>query len=610
MKKDKDVSLSIDIGSVIHCICGAYGLLKVSKDTFQDIWGDIICSGDTSEELLFNTINEVEQKIKKLLEEKPLYDMIYFSRRIFPDNFFECSNSEIFIYRNMMTLSFQKYCKHELSHSLCDGEESLLPNYLVNMNLLEFYDRNNNLKPLVDLRMNYKIAVLCSADRINTCYKIEKYCFYLNHLIRTYRTICKGALLSYSDKLGFVAVTDKILNKRLSLHDNRNILSNILSPIAGYADLHIKSKITEDKLPYVITIYQENLEKVDTKKFLHKQGKNLLSLEEKFISNYLPIPIDISTYYKYCLNFNEEFHNYYGFAIEDFLVFLNSIFRANMQTMYEDNRMILQMFQRGYAAYKYHILRSNYIDNYEQLAQELGIQKQPIHKKEETFSRIFKLLSLRRKDIDSINLKTLGPRKIFYRFDSSYGLIDYTQWLTILEQILRPICKDNDEKGNAFEKIVIKEVAEKFGNNSFWINQKELKANNKKREIDVSFIYNDILIILECKAVNMSISSYVGDRKAVEFRENKNKKNIEQADKTINFIVENIGRLNHKMPDNLKGILSLVITPSVEYIWDLGDKNLMINDSLPRIISLMELEQLKNDQLYQDIQDKPFFVKM
>jgi len=156
--------------------------------------------------------------------------------------------------------------------------------------------------------------------------------------------------------------------------------------------------------------------------------------------------------------------------------------------------------------------------------------------------------------------------------------------------------------------VVLKEIQKIFGEKSIWTCGK-VRSNNYSRDIDVSFIYKNTLFILECKANNMSFGYFIGDKKSIDFRINKNKKNIKQADKTLDFIYNNQHELNIPIPPHVRYIASIIVTHSPEYIWEKND-NLFIDKFIPRILCVNELKKLHKDSTIRRLKTKKFCYKI
>lgn len=606
---DEGGCLYLDRGSWAHQICLGYNIINPNARSFLDIYSKIWrVKGNNSEEQLICMMDNLEKLFKQELLGKDWYEMLYISRRVGIQNVYDCIENEVILYRNIVNLSFQKYCDFKERYKII-GEYSILPSIFEKFDINNYFQKDKELVPLNKLNRDSRYIIRTIANSFSTYYSVEMYACYLMYLTKTYRTVCKGARLMYDQEMAIRAVSDEELVNRTHLFDVRNRRFSILGSSGGYADLNLKQNIDDDEM-FIFMVTQENLNRIKFSQILNSLGddykKHFVQMEEDTYPNYMMIPIDIKDYYFYVKNFDEDFKEYYSFTIEDFLVFFKIIYLGNIMEIDKNPVMLMQILQRGYTSYDYNILRNNFIDNYSVIMGKYNFTEDG-EDKGKLFDMIFDILRYYpSQDKKIINLKSIGPRKVFNKIDDTKGIIDYTQWVSILEQIIQPICKDSDEKGNVFEEIVIRKVEDIFGEDSFWINQTKIKANKKEREIDVSFKVDDLLVILECKATNMSISSYIGDRAAVDFREAKNKKAIAQADKTLKFICDNYSDLNHPLPKGVKGIVSLIVTPSAEYIWEFND-NTMINDKLPRILTINELVLLKSLSLNKCLKNKNFF---
>jgi hypothetical protein len=208
----------------------------------------------------------------------------------------------------------------------------------------------------------------------------------------------------------------------------------------------------------------------------------------------------------------------------------------------------------------------------------------------------------------NINLSTRGPKPLFFCVFGQELMIDYRAILSILMTKTHPISQDIDNKGTVFEKMVFENL--KSINFNLWECQKKLKhSDNTSRQVDITFIYKDILFIAELKSIVRSMDYEIGKSKALEFRKNKLVKALKQCEKTSDWLMKHQVGTNFELPKNIKFIVPIVITPFPEYIWT-KDNQYWLTQNISRICLVSELKDLINDKAYCQIINRPFIRKI
>ena len=160
------------------------------------------------------------------------------------------------------------------------------------------------------------------------------------------------------------------------------------------------------------------------------------------------------------------------------------------------------------------------------------------------------------------------------------------------------------EKGPIFENSVIKKI--KKSNLITWECQKKLKGiDGTFKEIDVSFYDKNVLFILELKCIKRSLSYITGDFKALKYRKDKFTQALKDVDDKTNWILNHKEGHNFKLPDFINIIVPVVISPFIEYIWDVDD-HYWICSNVPRICTITELFELLKNEYFNAIIKKPF----
>ncbi|MDP2814813.1 MAG: hypothetical protein Q8N92_10240, partial [Erysipelotrichaceae bacterium] len=525
---------------------------------------------------------------------KSFYDLFYTANRIKAVNVFNVEAIDVFSYRRQMTLAFAKYCDRKNEYKIVDGEMLPLVYYDVLVDI-DLEDPFNSLDHLV----KYKI------DRVKelfvTCYRVEKLCSYYIQLLKTLRTLNKGAFIRRDEYRGVASVISEELGFLLNSFDERSSKNQLLSKLGGHANISYQVNNRTSK-GYCLSM-QENINNVTFPLDFFRLKNN--DEANPVLLNYVPIFLNLDEYYNYSLNFEKQFSKYYSFTLVDFVIFVSILGQKEFIDEVQSYALLF-LCTRAYKIYDVEYMRNDFLRFYEIVRQKHFPES--ALRDDLKLKRIFdKILNLLIQKPSEIYLNTLTSPALLHQLDDSKLIIDYTSWVYNLERILSPAMKDEDVKGTIFEKIVAKKVEESFGQESVIFKHKEMIAKNGiKIEIDVAFEYKNILIVAECKAVNRAKIDFLGRKTSIEFRKMKVSDALAQLDKTVQNLLLYFER--KVIPDNIIGILPILVTPTVEYMWS-TDSQYWISQDIPRVISIDEIADLKKCIKYKDIKNKNYFLR-
>lgn len=196
-------------------------------------------------------------------------------------------------------------------------------------------------------------------------------------------------------------------------------------------------------------------------------------------------------------------------------------------------------------------------------------------------------------DYPAISLWDRLPFKCLVPFgDRLY--VDYAAVTDVLAGFHRSVGavqgKAGNVKGKRFEDDVLRR-----GNAAGlqpWLARCKLVADDETtREIDCSFVVNETLWVLECKAHHQDIRIDRGDHAKLRSQREKLTKDLKQGRTLVEFLREHPKGTNYSVPDNVTEIECCVLTTGVEWIWS-EDPGLWLTDDIPRICTLDELLSL------------------
>jgi hypothetical protein len=184
-----------------------------------------------------------------------------------------------------------------------------------------------------------------------------------------------------------------------------------------------------------------------------------------------------------------------------------------------------------------------------------------------------------------------GPMFPLLPLDDTF-VIDYAWPLRLLERLFFDVkVSDQNFKGDALEALVQSQIGTAL----------PIKAchgdDGTSKQIDASFVSNDVLVVAECKALGRSVAYERGDPRAIEFRKSKLDTALgEAADKASWLASHPVGR-NYQIPAGVRWICSVVVTPFVEYMPLVASKY-RLNDNVSRILTPAELAEMAKERRF------------
>ncbi|MCD8440932.1 YecA family protein [Tenacibaculum finnmarkense] len=537
-------------------------------------------------------IEECEKLISSVASNHNTYDLLFWSRRIAPSNLFDISDLSVMLYKDTQTLSIYKYGKSEIN-TYSNSKIGIVPQNLKTFYTLELSGLLENIKS-----KNLPDSII---KILSDTIRLEILCYIFIDLTQFYRIANKGASLVFNESKIHHSMTNE-LKYLIDIYDERLSKVNLFSIPGTY--LNEISKFTKDKL--FCPFFQVNVN-------LNSKIK-LFNSNEELRANYLLGYINLTKIYEFLKLFENEFLKKYDYTIEDFIVFLGLLSKKVISNIFGNTTSEIHIFKRAYSMLEYDLdtLESSLNSDYKSIYK--NITGNEISSNQLNNSNNKKLLQdflLNENNKLDINLWTRGPKKIIYQISKNQIVIDYTGLTDIITYKIKELTMSDGKVGNVraltFEESLTKEITENFDK---WVCQKEINSLSNKKEIDGSFIIEDILFILEAKSVNISFGHSKGDKKALDFRKNKMKSALKELVQKCDFIKKNQANLNPSIPSNIKYLCPIVISSFPEYIWEKSEELfLSYENKLPRIITVNDLNQIKRINL-KEIRNKNYVVKL
>ena len=182
-----------------------------------------------------------------------------------------------------------------------------------------------------------------------------------------------------------------------------------------------------------------------------------------------------------------------------------------------------------------------------------------------------------------------------YRVDR-YIIIDWFTFRHTFSNLLFNVARKDqikNIKGDKFEKDIDNWLHSRIPHleHLFRPNQKLKAEKQLYGEIDLSFIVRNVGFIIDCKAYNTSIAFHRGDAKAVKTRLDYTERWLSQVIRTAKKLAEQPQGDNYQMPPEIEYLVPLVVSTTVEPLFDLDEKHLVTED-IPRVCTPNELIEI------------------
>ena len=131
--------------------------------------------------------------------------------------------------------------------------------------------------------------------------------------------------------------------------------------------------------------------------------------------------------------------------------------------------------------------------------------------------------------------------------------------------------------------------------------------NGEKKQVDAAFKVGNRLVIVECKAIGISIGFSRGDSHAIQYRKEQLDNALKQVDEKAQWLATNPIGTNYDISKYVD-ILPVVVTPFAEYIPSLQSKY-WVTDDVPRVITPNELKSALDRKLFANVSRNIFIIQ-
>lgn len=172
-----------------------------------------------------------------------------------------------------------------------------------------------------------------------------------------------------------------------------------------------------------------------------------------------------------------------------------------------------------------------------------------------------------------------GPKYTFIKSNGIF-LVDFVSSAKILQNLFFGIKVDN-EKGTIFEENFRNYVKE---NNLNLLDYRKIENfNSEEREIDLAIRVNNVLFLIECRAIEKPLDFEIGKIKTIQKRKKEIDSKISQVLSLSDFIMKNKKGKNYDL-SWAEEVVPIVVTPFIEWI-DSFEERYWITKDTPRVLN-------------------------
>jgi len=541
---------------------------------------------------LKNLQRSLENKASEIISKRCIYYWLHLYRRIGVGKIFGYeSTTTLALYRNMTECCVQKYGKINCGLEIIFGNKNYdidekdiaSGNYIA---ALEYFFKSESKSGISE--KGVYLGKFNETDYLNI-YIIERLMFEYWHITTSLRRLYKGGNLIIDNGTYYV-INNENTEFLMKSFDNIEIEKDSIN--AGCS-----------LIPYY------NYKNISVLEYPFNNFFNLpeitfdASTQKPFIPNFLWFPFDFDSYFINNSFLMDDFYEFFGYTLECFVTVMFLIIFRNIYVCKNNKSYAISLIQNAYTAI---ITQDELIIELVDYSKEISLPSLENYELNyEEVSKVINYFKLNLENKKDISIATLGPRKIVLPSIDNKYIIDLSGISDIMAKQTHFITGKNvEKKGNIFEEYIKKRI--KNSNLTIWECQKILKGyDSTSEEIDISFIDKNVLFICELKCINKSISYITGDFKSLGFRKNKFIIALEQSERKVDWILHHIKGRNFEVPNSIDLIVPIVISPFIEYIWDVSEYYWLCSD-IPRVCNINELLELFKRDYIHDINGKSF----
>lgn len=531
--------------------------------------------GNTAENLLESYLQRIEERIKETLGPHQILYWFHVYRRLAPYNTFQNEQiTTVGLYRKTLEIAFLKYGRKSWGNDMTFGKDAKPEEIMSGIP-----HRECDFRPSPQELYVTKFDLEDFVQLLN----VEALAHEFYHCTASLRRVYKGGEL-YIERPGvFTVAHDEETEYLIGNYDERLPKGSSSTMVGVPFDLP-----SPDSQGLPVFIPQYNIASIEYDRFILNRIQ-VASIEglPKYVPNFNLIPFDIRIFYEDHKAIASQIEGVLGFSYEALMQFLTSLLFRLYLLMKDNPRAEYGIMQQGYTAIHDFSFFVNDIYRGLGVARKVLGSEAKVSLKE--IKKVVSYLTYTETDYENLSLWTRGPERLFIPFKKNRYWVNYESFNNILYSMFHGLGIMEDFKGPALERFLRKRLSRIPGVNEWEFHKRLIYSDTKKREIDYSFVFKDILFVCECKAVNRSVDFERGKGKALEFRKQRLQGGLEQVDDLVDWLSTHKTGRNYKIPDSVNIICPIVVSPFTEYVWS-RDPELWLTDDIPRILTPDEVQ--------------------
>jgi len=532
--------------------------------------------------LLADYSRRLETVASNIISQKSFLYWIHVHRRIAPaipkpgSTILDILNT-----RRIMEIAFQKYGKQGFCSHIARSKQINVSQIFNGLLLTEDYSTESMI---IEKAPDMLVLTDFGVNELKEIYELEKICLEIHLVNKMYRILGKGCKLNYinvNEWFNFTITNEA--EKLMQIYDNRINLNKVNS---SYLRVYYSNISSEKNDSYCLfpTYNVGNISFDIFKEIFAKLYKMEFTCLVNDCPNFVLYGFDIRSYYLAHKEASESFYETNKISFEALLCVIYFFFSVVFSDFRKPEFLLNYLF-RGYTIRSKKDIIRNLEKNITFIKLKIGITNKEISKQD--FENAINFLTFSNKNRNLLDLSYCSLYYPFYEVSNNL-LIDYS-WMfkTFLTLFFKLKMDDQNFKGTILENSL--KTTESI------LPTDTIKAQDgTEHQIDYSFMKDDVLFILECKVVSMSLAYERGDKKDVDYRTvDVVERALSEIDIKADWLIKH-KEIIQKYAPQAKYIVPIGVSAFVEYMPS-TEKKYWLTDEIPRVLLPKEVEFIKTN---------------
>jgi len=587
----------------------------VERRVFQLLPGDTQLSRESSIAVLLRWLGLLEDRIREVLSTESRLFWLQLTARIPPEDVFRVTPDTVWLYRQTLKLAILKYGTEAGRKLIAAPAQSETPDLW--KWALEAEDEAE-IPVVGTARRTILLPCRLAPDDVLKAFQVEKLCARYYATTAALRVVWKGGNIVIKEGRYEGVEADPWVEPMIELYDRRQ--SQFRGLLRGFGSL-ASSELLEppDDAPLRAAFPSLNVERervptqLFAKKDLRKSLGSVLRQPGDFVPNYLPGTADLTSICRLMDLFGDEIEDLWGFRPAEVCALVAALSVRTMLGWMSDPTLRWTWLQRGYTLIpSYRRLEEEFTPAFMWALRRLSGKRGSRRR----FGKMCRSLTYR--DFHGINLWERSGFRPFLALPHTL-LIDHSSLPFFPGEVLAPLQRVRGDvgraKGRNFEREVAALLAARVPDYQPWRCGETIRFAHHfpqaggEREIDVSFLLKDCLVVVSCKAQSLAPAFDRGEPSALGGRLARINESLREADEIIRALAEEPRGLDFEVPAEVTWVLGVSCSPHVEYLPMRSDWYFLTPD-MPRVCVPEELIEFLHTFDPRRHQGKPWIVRV